>query len=379
MPCAATRYDRPLMARVCLVACVSEKVDGPVPAADLYVSDWFKKARAYAESHADRWFILSAEHGVLTPVDTCSRYEKTLIGQNQAGRRAWAERVVPDLLARLKQGDEVTVLAGEDYREFVVPALEAKGFAVRIPMQGRGIGEQKRWLINPHAQHVERFYDLLEDLSRKLGGPRQLGKCRGVDRWPKRGVYFFFEPGEMRRFKPAKPRVVRIGTHAIRAGEDSKLWTRLRWHRGSHKTGGGNHRGSIFRLHAGAAMLRREGLTAPATWSVKNNVTRAVKEPEKDLERRVSAYLGNMTLLWLDVDDAPGPDSDRATIERNAIALLSQSDDVIDPSSPDWLGLHSANDKIRTSGLWNVNHIGDAYDPAFLAVMEQRIDQGSEE
>jgi hypothetical protein len=56
------------MARVFLLACVKEKAAGPVPAGDLYVSDLFKKARAYAEAHADRWYILSAEHHVLALV-----------------------------------------------------------------------------------------------------------------------------------------------------------------------------------------------------------------------------------------------------------------------------------------------------------------------
>lgn len=43
------------------------KRPGPAPAADLYTSDWFRKARAYAERYADTWFVLSALHGVLAP------------------------------------------------------------------------------------------------------------------------------------------------------------------------------------------------------------------------------------------------------------------------------------------------------------------------
>lgn len=177
----------------------------------------------------------------------------------------------------------------------------------------------------------------------------------------------------MRRFMHGRQRVVRIGTHAIRLGEAGTLWTRLRWHRGSHKTGGGNHRGSIFRLHAGVAILQRDERPEPVSWSVKKNVPRAVRDLERDLERRVSDYLGTMNLLWLDINDAPSPASDRATIERNAIALLSQADNVIDPPSPDWLGNHSIKPEIRRSGLWNVNHVGARYDPAFLDVLEKRV------
>ena len=42
----------------------------------------------------------------------------------------------------------------------------------------------------------------------------------------------------------------------------------------------------------------------------------------------------------------------------------------VDPASPQWLGLTSDNEKVRTSALWNVNHVGDAYDPTFLDTLE---------
>lgn len=360
------------MACVCLVSCVSRKQNGPVPAAELYISDWFQKARAYAMANADRWIILSAEHGVLAPTDEVCRYEKTLIGMKAADRRAWAEKVISDLLKRLEPGDEVTFLAGENYREFLAPALRAAGFIVRIPMEGFRIGEQLNWLENSHAQHVERFYELLDDLAHKTGGPRQLGKCCGRDEWPRRGIYFFFEPGEMRRSKPTRQRVVRVGTHAIRKGEQSTLWKRLRGHRGSVRTGGGNHRGSIYRLHSGVAIMAREGLTHPTTWSVKK-VLGDARLSERDMECRVSDYLATAMLLWLDVDDAPGPNSDRATIERHAIRMLTKPGAIIDPPSPEWLGRYSARQSIRDSGLWNVDHVGKPYDPAFLDVMEKRV------
>jgi hypothetical protein len=146
----------------------------------------------------------------------------------------------------------------------------------------------------------------------------------------------------------------------------------FRGHRGSVKTGGGNHRRSIYRLHAGIAIMAREGLTQPATWSAKK-VTRSARIFERDMERRVSDYLSITTLLYLDVDDAPGPHSERAIIEKNAIGMLSKPGAIIDPPSPKWLGRHSARDSIRDSGLWNVDHVGRPYDPAFLNVMEKRV------
>lgn len=91
------------------------------------------------------------------------------------------------------------------------------------------------------------------------------------------------------------------------------------------------------------------------------------------MERRVSSYLATTSLLWLDVNDAAGPHSDRATIERNAIAMLSMQGPMIDLPSPRWLGCHSARKPIRDSGLWNVDHVGGRYDPAFLFVMEKHV------
>jgi hypothetical protein len=44
---------------------------------------------------------------------------------------------------------------------------------------------------------------------------------------------------------------------------------------------------------------------------------------ERSLEALVSEYIGSMPVLWLKVDDQPGPNSTRGFVERNAIAMLS--------------------------------------------------------
>ena len=74
---------------------------------------------------------------------------------------------------------------------------------------------------------TRRFYALLDALAGKHGGPRLLGDATGRMTWPRRGVYFFFEPGETRSGSGSGLRVVRIGTHALRAGSQSSLWGRL--------------------------------------------------------------------------------------------------------------------------------------------------------
>ncbi len=206
------------------------------------------------------------------------------------------------------------------------------------------------------ADDVEAFYRVLAKLP-----TRRLGECSGRDHWPQRGVYFFFEDGEMRT--DGSPRVVRIGTHGLTAGSKSTLWGRLSQHRGTVTPKGGNHRGSVFRARVGQALLNRTGTELPG-WDDRKNDTEDQRAAERDLEAQVSDEIGGMTVAWLDVPDAPGPDSLRGYIERNAIALLAGQE----RPSPNWLGHQSDRAPIRSSGLWNSNHVVDDYDPAFLAI-----------
>jgi hypothetical protein len=106
---------------------------------------------------------------------------------------------------------------------------------------------------------LRRFYGLLAQLETTIGGARRLGDTSGRTGWPQRSVYFFREPGESRTDSGTGPRIVRVGTHALKLGSATSLWNRLSQHRGRLASGGGNHRGSIFRLIVGAALIRRTG------------------------------------------------------------------------------------------------------------------------
>lgn len=222
------------------------------------------------------------------------------------------------------------------------------------------------------SEDLERFYALMAELARRPNQGRPLSEYNGRSSWPGRGVYFFREPDEWRTVDANIPRIVRVGTHALAANTKSKLWDRLRAHLG-HRSGGGNHRGSVFRLHVGAALIRREGLEL-TTWANGSSAAKSIRLGEEFLEQRVSAYIGAMPVLWVGVPDAPGPASARSVIERNAVALLSRFMNPIDRPSDAWLGRHSASDKIRRSGLWNVNYVDEAYDAGFLDVLESFVD-----
>lgn len=234
------------------------------------------------------------------------------------------------------------------------------------------------------ASELDRFYDLLAELADNIGGARQLGNCTRAAGWPDQGVYFFLEDGERRSGSRVGPRVIRVGTHGLKQGAGTTLWNRLSQHKGAIKTGGGNHRGSIFRLLVGDAIKRRDGLAHPRSWGLKSDARKAgealgmsadaVRAAELDLEIAVSEYIRSLSVLWLRVLDPAGPDSDRAVIERHSIALLSAGFPcVTDPASEDWLGNHSGRDRVRVSGLWNNNHVGDGCDPAFLSLLQRYV------
>ena len=83
---------------------------------------------------------------------------------------------------------------------------------------------------------------------------------------------------------------------------------------------------------------------------------------------------GHSPIPFVNLDDEPGPDSDRAFLERNAIALLSNvGGRAIDPRRASWLGQYSQSAAIRDAGLWNVNHVEESFDPEFLDRLENAI------
>lgn len=219
---------------------------------------------------------------------------------------------------------------------------------------------------------LKRFYRILGVLDECLGGAHLLSACGGRLNWPQRGVYFFMEDGEFRNDSGSGPRIVRVGTHGLTPGSRTTLWRRLSQHRGTNHSGGGNHRGSIFRLIVGTALIERDGNVCP-TWDDRRSTASAdVRARELALECAVSKTIGAMRFLWLAIDDEPGKNSQRGYIERNTIALLSNyGKEPLDPASPTWLGRYCTRPLVRASGLWNNNHVDESYDPAFLDLLEQ--------
>lgn len=215
-------------------------------------------------------------------------------------------------------------------------------------------------------EDLGRLYDLLARL-----GPASPLSDLGRQPLPIRGIYFFFEEGEYRD-DGKTPRVVRVGTHALRDGAVSTLQGRLAQHKGS--LNGGNHRGSIFRLLIGEALAHQTPALAIATWGQGSSAPPQVRALETRLEQVVSGYLARTRFVVLPVLDDAGPNSLRGVIERNSIALLSNSNKpAIDAASRTWLGRHSSRPAVTSSGLWNVRHTGEAYESGFLDIFERLI------
>lgn len=132
--------------RLFLVSCVKTKLPQPARAKDLYVSDWFRKARACVEREGGAWRILSAKYGLVDPEEVIQPYEKTLTTMRVVERRMWAAKVLDALEPCLADADTVVFFAGKRYREFLEPSLRSRGVALDVPMRGLSQGRQLAWL-----------------------------------------------------------------------------------------------------------------------------------------------------------------------------------------------------------------------------------------
>lgn len=130
---------------IALVGCVASKLSKGAAARDLYISPLFRARRAYAERFADRWYILSALHGLVAPDDYLEPYNLALKQLDPQQRRDWANRVVASLDKH--EGDltgiRVEIHAGGDYRHRVLlDALVKRGALISVPVTEQGIGPQ---------------------------------------------------------------------------------------------------------------------------------------------------------------------------------------------------------------------------------------------
>lgn len=361
---------------IILIGCGRHKKRSPTRAGDLYTSSRFNVSKEIAANIGGRYFVLSAKHGLLEPDQVVEPYDVDISSLNEQEVIDWSEGVMGSI-AKAAPNSTVTVLAEEQY---VLPLIECNlrlGFNLKLeaPFVGLALENVQLWLQQARRASL-RIKDL-KKLYQHISLARQKGFTFKFSELPskklaKRGVYVFLDPRELNFLKDG-PRIVRIGTHAVSSESKSTLRNRLRSHLGQ-ADGGGNHRGSIFRLHVGRALLDSGDLNFYSeTWGAGQHAIAEIREAEVELEQRVSTYLSELEIFLIPISDEPSKDSLRAHVETQLIALCSEDFHTIDQSESTWLGRHSPMSTITKSGLWNLRDVAKEYKPDGLGSVTHLI------
>lgn len=149
-----TKYCHECIAtpRVAFVGCGASKadVDEAIPARELYTSNYFQLKREYAETTCDGWFIVSAEHGVLSPDAEIEPYDTAISKLSDYELGQWSVRTSRSIATQLSFWNVTTtavLLMGTDYLEHIQESAFDSIRAVENPFEGTaGNGEQMRVL-----------------------------------------------------------------------------------------------------------------------------------------------------------------------------------------------------------------------------------------
>lgn len=350
-----------------VIGCGRDKLPRPAAASELYVSSRFRNSIALANALGAPFAILSGKHGIADGAEVIEPYDLDLATLSDEDQRRWGEKACNALETRAA-GRRITLLATSAY---CLPLIQTNRTRQRpldivVPWIDLEKPDREVWLVEAHRM-VDRIRDLSQlydwiEAERQSGGMFPFGSLTS-ESVPKRGVYLFLDRSEP-NYRRSGSRVVRIGTHAISAGSRATLRSRLRNHLGPANEIG-NHRGSIFRLHVGRAMLDAgPGHHTLRSWGEGQDASVVTKTHEQAHELAVTRYLQQLDVVLLDIDDEPSKDSLRARVEAQLIALFSEGMRPIDLPAPKWLGLESPVAVIKRSGLWNIRGIGEKYDPA---------------
>lgn len=137
--------------RVVLLASSGAVTPAAGPAAGLYVSDAFARARAHAERRGHPWFVLSAKHGLLEPDDVVGPFDPQLGDRPVSYRTAWGEWVAAQLADRIRLQDVVVeVHGGVDFAQPLRQPLARRGAALELPLPSQWWEQQPE----PDAAHA---------------------------------------------------------------------------------------------------------------------------------------------------------------------------------------------------------------------------------
>ena len=183
-----------------------------------------------------------------------------------------------------------------------------------------------------------------------------------LDQLPEKGIYFFYEDGEVWGHGGDKPRIVRIGTH-----KNGNLRSRIKEHYLLDKSWMNFNENkpkpsdrSIFRKNIGRALLNKDMDGYLQIWNInfirsrnkelfgsKRNI-----EKEKRVEEMITRIIREKFSFRFIVLDSQ---KERKRLERSLIGTVAQCK-LCKPSA-NWLGNYSPIQKIRESGLWLVHYL----------------------
>lgn len=175
----------------------------------------------------------------------------------------------------------------------------------------------------------------------------------------KRGIYFFYETGETWGHGGSKPRIVRIGT-------SSNLRNRINEHYlfdekklDFDKMKPAPKERSIFRENLGRAILKQFNDPYLKVWDIdftslqnreKYGSLRDIKK-EKSIEEGITTIIQTLFSFRFIIPDK----NENINLEKSLIGTLSKCKKC--RASSNWLGNYSPKEKIKSSGLWQVNFL----------------------
>ena len=359
-----------------LISCGKHKKRDRAKAADLYTSPRFRMSVGIARQLALPFSILSAKHGLLSPNKTVEPYDLQLSSLSAESRLAWSKAVFKAIISAKPAITRVIVLAHDEYAHDLVPALRQEGTEVIEPM--RGFSDNSRMMfLNACLRKLERrsaVQKIYAQFERHEKGTNLFTLQEALRHdLPNQGVYFFFDPNEPTQFSKVVPRLVRVGTHGVSEGSKASLRNRLRTHLGTGE-GLGNHRSSVFRLHVGDALIRKNNMRDQFPhWGKGQTTEIEIRRREAELESAVSTYISQLQIVVLEVSDQANKESARSLIERLSIAVFTEDFFPIEEPSLDWLGLFSQHQTIVQTGLWNLRDSGSRADLQIVDLLRERV------
>lgn len=162
---------------------------------------------------------------------------------------------------------------------------------------------------------------------------------------PENGIYILFEKGELAH---GKDRIVRIGTHT----GQGNLRNRLKEHFINE-----NKDRSIFRKNIGRCFLLKDPFLeqwelTPLIKEVREKHPEIDFKKQAEVEKRISKYIQeNFSFIVIPIKDK----DKRLELESKIISTVSLCNEC--KPSENWLGLSSPKEKIRDSGLWQINEL----------------------